>query len=71
MYRDRHANQPLSDHDDRHFRKYPLRLDANAYGMNDAMNVHHATHVRAHGYDVYDGQMNEANVADALDADFG
>lgn len=66
---DWHVDQPLNDHDDRHFRKYPLRPDADAY----AMSVHHAMHGYAHGCDANDGQMNvlnEANVADALDVDF-
>ena len=66
-------DQPLIDHDDRHFRKYPLRPDADAYEMNDAMNVLRALHDHACGCDASDGQMsasNEANVAGALDADF-
>lgn len=71
MCRDRHANRPSSDHGDRHFRKYPLRLDANACAMNDAMNARHAIHDRGHGYDVYDVQMNEANAVDALGVYFG
>lgn len=63
----------MSDHDDRHFRKYPLRLDASAYEMNGAMNVLHAIRDRAYGYGANDDQMNasnEANVVDALDAGF-
>lgn len=69
--RDRLANRPLSDHDDRHSRKYPLRLDANACAMNDVMSGLHAIHGRVRGYDVYGVQMNAANAADALDADLG
>lgn len=69
--RDRLANRPLSDHDDRHFRKYPLRLDANAYAMNDVMSGLHATYGRVRGYDVYGVRMNAANAADAFDADLG
>lgn len=66
-------DQPLIDRDDRHFRKYPLRPDADACEMNDAMNVLRAIHDHACGCDASDGQMsasNGANVADALDADF-
>lgn len=62
-------DQPLNDHGDRHFRKYPLRPDADAC----AMNVHHAMHGYAHGCDANDGRMsvwNEANVAGASDVDF-
>lgn len=60
----------MNDHDDQHFRKFPPHPGANAYAMNDVMNVHRAIHDRVHGYDVYDDQMNEANVVDELDADF-
>lgn len=63
----------MSDHDDRHFRIGPLRPDANACEMNDAMSVRHAIRDHACGCDANDGQMSvasEANVADALDADF-
>lgn len=70
MYLDRHANRPLYDRDDQHFRKFPPRPDADAYAMNDVMNVHRAIRDRVHDYDVYDDRMNEANVADELDADF-
>lgn len=66
-------DQPLNDHDDRHFRKYPLRPDANAYEMNDAMNARHAMYDCANDCDANDDRMsasNEANVVGALDADF-
>lgn len=63
----------MSDHDDRHFRRFHPHLDANAYEMNDAMNVLHAMHDHANDYDVSDAQMsalNEANAVGALDACF-
>lgn len=62
-------DRPLNDRDDRHFRRYPLRPDADAY----AMNVHRAKHGCAHGCGANGVQMNvlnEANVADALDDGF-
>lgn len=71
VYRDQHANRPLNDHYDRHFRKYHLHLDANAYAMSDVMNVHHV-YDHVYDYDAHDDQMNElneVNVVDALDDD--
>lgn len=63
-----HVDQPLNDHDDRHFRKFPLRPAANAYGMNDAMNGHRAMHDYAYDYDANDDRMSVSNVANAVDA---
>lgn len=62
-------DRSLNDHDDRHFRKYPLHPDANAY----AMNVHRVMHDYAYDCDANDVQMNvlnEANVVDASDVGF-
>lgn len=70
VYHDPRVYRPLSDRDDRHFRKYLHHPDVNVYEMNDAMNVLHVSHDHVHDYDVYDVQMNEVNVVDALDVDF-